>query len=443
MNELDINEESLKIDLKKIFLMFWCRKVLLIRVFLSIFIFFVLLTFISTKKYTVEADLYVNKANNTNMAEINPYALDESSGLIGLSNYNSALLNEIEIIQSPLVINKVIIENDLRNKKLFGIFTTKKTGKYITTEKFLKKKFKIENKKGTNVITISYKHKDRELAYNILNSVITNYMELYKELNSEKSKSDKKIIEAEYKKAKTNLDKKMQSASGLPSTSLSGTGNLAAMSAFSKSAQNAIAQLQGQYVAGEKSQLSVKEDADRVAYLSSKLEWANLVEEMSDSSKVLVLKEPRLLEEYEQTSPKLLINIILGIIFGGLGALLALLIAENTDKKLSYSMLGDNIIYDLDKETKLFYAYLLTNKNKRILFAFCGDVPNILNEKFKIFSNVFIMQAGISDSFATAIQNSDQIVMFAQIEKTNSEDYKIIKNMIKDNNKEIAYEVLV
>ena len=96
-------------------------------------------------------------------------------------------------MKSPLVIDNVIQENDLRFNKLYGIFPTKKTGQYLTTEKFLKKAVNFENKKGTDIVTISYKCKDKNEAYNVVNSIITNYIKLHKELNSEKSKSDKKL----------------------------------------------------------------------------------------------------------------------------------------------------------------------------------------------------------------------------------------------------------
>ena len=88
------------------------------------------------------------------------------------------LTNELELMQSPLVIEKVIKENDLRFKKLFGIFPTVKTGQPLTTEKFLKKGISFENKKGTNVVTISYKSKDKELAYNVVSTNISIYVQL-------------------------------------------------------------------------------------------------------------------------------------------------------------------------------------------------------------------------------------------------------------------------
>ena len=441
-NNSQLNEDF-NIDLKKILLAIWSRKILIIKIFVSTLIFFILLTFILPKKWKVESDLYINKTNNSNMMELNPYAIDELGSLNIGSISDKLMMNELELIQSPIVIDQVIKANDLRFKPLFGFIHTSKTGEYLTTEKFLKQKIKFEIKKGTSIISISYKCKDKDKAYAVVQSIINNYIELHKELNSEKSKFDKKIIESGYEKAKTDLNKKVNAASGLPNASLTGTGQLAAMSAFSNSARSAISNLKEQYLAGEKSRVEIGEEQAKVTQLASKLEWAKLVEEMSDSSNVLVIKEPHPLRNWEYTSPKLFINIIMGLIFGYIFSLIILILIEKTDKNLTYSMLGDKIIYNLEKEFKQFCAYLITNKNKKILFALCSDIPLNLSEKLKTFSNISIVQAGISESFSTTVQNSDQVVMFAQIGQTPSEDYKIIKNMIKDNNKEIAYEVLV
>ncbi len=434
--------EDFNIDIKKIFLMFWSRRFLMIKIFVATLAFFIAITFVMKKMWVVDSNLYVNKSNSTNFSEVNPFAIEELG--IGIIQSKDPLADELELIKSPLVLQKVIEENDLRYKKFLGIIPTKKTGEYLSVASFIKsKKLGIETKSGTSIISISYKNKDKELAYNVVNSIIKNYIELHKEINSEKSKSDKKIIETEYQKAKADLRQKVSAAGGLPNASLTGTGQLAAMSAFSRSAQSAISNLRGQYLASEKSRVEIGEEEAKVTQLASKLEWAKMVEEMSDSSKVLVIKEPTIPRDWEYASPNLMINTIVGVIMGAIFAFLAVIISEVRDKKLTYMNLGENIIYDLEKEFKSFCAYLITNKNKKILFAFCVDVPTALSDKFKPFANISFIQAGISDSFSTAIQNSDEIVLFAKLGQTQSEDYKIIKNMIKENNKQISYEVLI
>ncbi len=440
-------DEELTIDLKKIFFALWSRKFLIAKTFLLVLLCFIALTFITPKKYTVESDLYVNKANNSNMMEINPYAIEElgaGGGMAALmAGGGGALTNELELIQSPLVIDKVIRENNLVYKKKWGILPNKKEGEYISTKAFLKKNVSFENKKGTNVITIEYKNKDPELAYNVVNSIINNYVELHKQLNSEKAQSDKKVIEREYNKAKQALNKKVNTVSGLPEQAAASTGSLSAMSAFSKSAQQAMANIKGQIVAGEKSRIAVTEEAQKVAALSSKLEWAKMVDEMSDSSKVLVLKEPQKLRDFEYSSPKLLINILLGIVFGFLASLFVVIFAENTDKKLSYSMLGDNIIYNLENDFSDLKLFLLANEDKKVSIAVFENIPQNIVSDLQAFKNVNLIRADISNEFVKDIKSSQEIVLFASVGKTNSKLYKQIKMMLSEMNKQIAQEVLI
>lgn len=442
----DIDDE-LVIDLKKIFFAIWDRKFLISKTFAVVLLVFIALTFVTPKKYKVDTDLYINKANNSNMMEINPYAIEElgaaGGGMAALMSGGGALTNELELMQSPLVIDKVIRENHLVYKKLFGIIPNKKEGEYISTASFLKKNVSFENKKGTNVISIEYKNKDPELAYNVVNSIITNYIALHKELNSEKSKSDKKVIETEYNKAKTALNKKVNTVSGLPEQAIVSTGNLSAMSAFSKPAQQAMSTIQGQIIAGEKSRIAVTEEAAKVANLSSKLQWAKMVEEMSDSSKVLVIKEPQKLRDFEYSSPKLLVNILLGIVFGFIASIFAVVFAETTDKKLSYSMLGDNIIYDLENDFSDLKLRLLANQDKKIAIIVFENICENIVVQLKEFRNVTLVKADISSEFVQNIKNNNEVILFTSIGKTNSKLYKQIKTMLSEMNKKIALDVLI
>lgn len=442
----DIDDE-LVIDLKKIFFAIWDRKFLISKTFAVVLLVFIALTFVTPKKYKVDTDLYINKANNSNMMEINPYAIEElgaaGGGMAALMSGGGALTNELELMQSPLVIDKVIRENHLVYKKLFGIIPNKKEGEYISTASFLKKNVSFENKKGTNVISIEYKNKDPELAYNVVNSIITNYIALHKELNSEKSKSDKKVIETEYNKAKIALNKKVNTVSGLPEQAVVSTGNLSAMSAFSKPAQQAMSTIQGQIIAGEKSRIAVTEEAAKVANLSSKLQWAKMVEEMSDSSKVLVIKEPQKLRDFEYSSPKLLINILLGIVFGFIASIFAVVFAETTDKKLSYSMLGDNIIYNLENDFSDLKLMLLANQDKKIAIIVFENICENMVAQLKEFRNVTLVKADISNEFVQNIKNNNEVILFTSVGKTNSKLYKQIKTMLSEMNKKIALDVLI
>ena len=439
-------DEELTINIKKIFSALFCRKGLIAKTFITILIFFILLTFVLPKKYKVDADLYINKSNNSNMAEINPYFISEigtGSGMAAMLSGGGNLTNELELMQSPLVIDKVIQENDIRYTKLFGIFTTVKTDKLMTTDKFLKKKVSFEIKKGTNVITISYKDKEKDLAYNIVNSIINNYIELHKSLNTDKAKSDKSVLEAEYNKAKDNLNKKMNAISGIPSQAIAGSGGITAMSAFSKSAQNAMSSIQGQYVSGIKSEIALREETEKVAELAKKIEWAKLVDNMSDSSNVIVLKEPRRLQEYEQSSPKLFTNIILGIVFGTIFSFFAVIFAELTDRKLSFSMLSDNIIYDLKKDFTDLKLQLLANQDKNISIVTFENLSDDILSSLKEFKNITVIKADITNEFVQHVNKSEKVVLFSKIGQTNSKLYKQIRTILNDMKKNILLDCLI
>ena len=185
------------------------------------------------------------------------------------------------------------------------------------------------------------------------------------------------------------------------------------------------------------------EEASKVAALSSKLEWAKMVDEMSDSSKVLVLKEPQKLRDFEYSSPKLLMNILLGIVFGFLASLFAVIFAENTDKKLTYSMLGDNIIYNLENDFSDLKLFLLANQDKKVSIAVFENIPQDTVEQLREFKNVNLVKADITEEFVQNIKNSEEIVIFATVGKTSSKLYKQIKTMLSEMNKKISQEVLI
>ena len=444
-NPMDDMDEDLNINLVKIWKTIWYRRELLIKVFCSVLVFFILLTFILPKKYKVTADLYINKSNNSNMMEVNPYILDEASGQTLSMGMDKTINNEIELMKSELVLDKVIRDNNIVYKKKFGIIPNKKEGEYLTAEAFYKKGkiLKIENIKNTNVISIQYKAKKPEVAYGVVSSLITNYIELHKELNTEKSKSDKKLIEAEYEKAKESLNTKLNQAVGLPAQSMTGIGNLSAMSAFSRSASQAIGNIKSQYLQGERSQIAVNEESQKLSKLAAKLEWAKMVEQMSDSSKVLILKEPKQLRPFENSSPKLLINIILGIIFGGIASLAALIYSEIKDEKLTYSALSNNIIYDGIENIDTIRTEILSVDPKKVLLISLTQLPQEIVNKIQSLTNAKVVYADLTKDFVNEVTAADKVMIVSKLQVTSMNTYKQVQNIISKQNKTIEYDILV
>lgn len=439
-------DEELNINVKKILFSIWNRKFLLIKTFSIVLVFFILLTFILPKKYIVSSDLYINKSNNSNMVELNPYVISElgaTGGMAALMSGSGNLANEMELIQSSFVIDKVVRENKLVYKKIYGIFPNKKEGEFLSTKDFLKKNISFENKKGTNVLTIKYKSKKPDIAYGVVNSIINNYIELHKEINAQKSQADKEIIQKAYNSAKNNLSEKVQNVSGMPSSALTNAGNIALMGSFSNSASKAIGSIQNQYIQGTKSEIEVKEEASKLAELSKRLEWAKLVAEMSDSSKVIVLKEPIQPRDFEKASPKLFTNILLGIVFGAICSLIALIYSEVTDKKLTYSMLSDNIIYDISSDFSELKLSLLAKQNKQIALVSFEQIPTAIIEQLKEFNNLRLIYPELSNSFVNNLQSVSDVVLFSSISKTDSKKYKQIRKILADINKSVLVDVLL
>ncbi|MBR6127110.1 hypothetical protein IKQ21_05435 [bacterium] len=441
-NELD---EDININYLKIWKIICSRKKILLKVFCLVLIFFILLTFIVPKKYKVTADLYINKSNSSNMLEVNPYALDEASSPMLSMGTDKAINNEIELMKSELVLDKVIRENGLVYKKKFGFIPNKKEGEFLTAEAFYKKGkvLKIENTKNTNVVTIEYKHKKPEISYGVVSSLISNYIELHKELNTEKSKSDMKLLESEYTKIRENLEKNINKSVGLPVQSMTGIGNLSAMSAFSRSASEAIGNIKGQYLAGEKSQIAVSEERQKLTQLATKLEWAKMVEQMSDSSKVLVLKEPKQLRPFENTSPKLIINVILGVILGALSSIFALIYVEITDKKLAYSKISNNVIYNGLENVDSIKAEILGYDPDKILLISLVQLPQDFINNVQTLSNAKVVYANLTKDFLQEISSSKKIMIISKIQVTSTDLYKKIESIIEKQNKVNVQDILI
>jgi hypothetical protein len=164
---------------------------------------------------------------------------------------------------------------------------------------------------------------------------------------------------------------------------------------------------------------------------------------MSDSSKVVLLKEPLPLRDLEYKSPKLFTNIILGIVFGVIASLIAVIFKEMTDKKLAYSMLGDEIIYYTEKDIIDLRKTLLANNDKQITVIAFSNLSDLIIHELQRFKNISYIQADLTEDFIAGITNADKTILFVSVGKTDSKLYKSIKEILSNKNKQIIKEVLV
>lgn len=437
-------EEDISIDFTRVLKIINYRKALIAKVFLVCIVIFAIITLIIPKKYETNADLYINKSNNTNLAELNPYIIstmagrDGMAGLLGVGN-SGGLQNEIEIMQSPLVMDNVIKENDFKYTK------GPRKGEYITTSSFLNKSLTIENKKGSNIISISYKSNDPLLSYNVVNSIIANYQKINEEINTKKAVKDKILLENSYESANKSLNKKlsaMKNSNTVPPAAAN-LGVLTVLKNYNRAVNNAFGSIQSQSVEGQKSQIAVDQELEKLKMIRSKLEWTNLVEQMSkDTSNVLILKHPELKQRFENSEPKLINNLILSVIFAIFVSVITVIRAEKADNSLTYSQLSKKVIYNIEKNIEELKFILLTNLKFNTLFVvFEGFQSDILKQLDK-FNNFKVIKAEITPKFIDEIMSSDKVILAARIGQTQKKIYQQTKNICADAKKVVSVEII-
>lgn len=443
--QYETDNDEVIVDFKKVFKIIDYRKSLITKVFLTFMLIFIVLYFISPKVYKTDADLYVKKTNNTNIAEINPYVIESMSNLAGgvagmLTGGMAGLQNEIEIMKSPLVMDNVIKENNLRYNK------GNKKGELISTRDFLKNNLSIKNEKGSNIISIKYKSLSAKQSYNVVNSIINNYQKVSEEFNLRKAISDKNLLQVSYEETNKDLNKKLsllEHAPALPETAMSSLGPLAALRGHARSASGAIGSIQSQIVKGKKSEISLEQDVEKLKFVKEKLEWSKLIEQMSkDKSNVIILKAPEIKRDFEQSSPKLWLNLLLGAIFGLIASIITVIFAEIKDDKLTYSNLGNNVLYDVENNLDDLKALLLTKSKNNILFVTFGGFKTDLFKKLDGFTNIKSIAAGLSPQQINEISNSDNIIFAGKIGESPKKLYYQMKTICTEAQKRLYAEII-
>ena len=168
-----------------------------------------------------------------------------------------------------------------------------------------------------------------------------------------------------------------------------------------------------------------------------------MVGQMSNSSKVLILKEPKQLRPFEKSSPKLLINIIIGCLFGGLASLITLIYVEQYSKKLTYSMLSDNTIFDgLNKQSLIETNCYSYDPQKVFVLSFV-QLSNTMLSSLQNLPNVNIAFYNGTSDFLSKANYADKIVLISKVGSTDASSYKLVKNAFKNKQKEIVYDILI
>lgn len=393
-NDLDIN-------LKKIINIIWYRRNIIIGCYLIIILIAVLYSFLGPKKYTVNAEIFINKSASTNLAEVNPFQLT-TSGLSSSSSKKSlasmisggavGIEDEMKILESPLVMDKVIIENNLRYTK------GPRKGEFLTASDFLGKNLKVKNFKQTNFILVSYKSNDPELSYNIVNSVIKNYIDAYININSAKATTDRKFIKKFYEETRTKV---LEKANEIKEFKIKSPDNLmeniyisnvyqGLSTKHDKRVKSELTKLPAIEIESKRMLLELEQETEVLAALKERYEWSVLVESMSKAaSSIIVTRKPELLKKEEYSDPNLLINVLIALAVSFTLCCIAVIAMEAIDEKLTYNDIED--------------YFIVVNSNKVI------NIPDveaeIIANNYKNISILTLCEKNKSDKFISKINS--------------------------------------
>ena len=106
-------------------------------------------------------------------------------------------------------------------------------------------------------------------------------------------------------------------------------------------------------------------------------------------------------------------------------------------------MIGNNIIYDCTKNLDSVRADLLGYTKQQVLIVSLEQLPQDLILNLKSLPNTELIYADLSEDFVNKIASADNVVLISKIQSTSSESYKQIKNIIKKQQKEIIYDILL
>jgi hypothetical protein len=436
--------DEIIIDFSKIIRIINYRKHYIILPIILLTVISIIITMFLPKKYESEVKILINKANSTNMTDVNPFLTYEGggssyNGIAGIINGNSNLSDEIEILKSPIVLDKIIKDNSLN----------------ISAEDFIKNDYTVDNIKGSSVIRVKYKSDNPKQTYNVLNSIVTSYKSFYTEVNSKKADNDRKIILNSYQNARKELQKKIIELKSLKSASLDNTtgissSNIAILGFYDKRIKNNITQVSANSVNSQKLEQEIQIITDKIKTLNARLEWSSMIDQVSkDATKVIILKQPSILKSNDYTEPSLFVNIMFSLCMAIVFGLVLLVKKEISDNKLTFSdidndstLVKSEIMFDLTS-FKVMMAAKKINNIKIISLGneeSCVLIANSLKNTTNLNFDLIRYENSVFDNLSDLEGNN--IVILSQIGFSDRKTYQEIKQLINNLNINLLSEYI-
>lgn len=467
MEENINNEELAVLDFNKIWRIIWYRKYWSLACYVIIIVSTILFTLQMPKKYTSEATILLNKAQSTNLADINPYVLAQISssqkgGIASLISGSGSIDNELAIMKSPITIDPVIKDNNIKYE------TGKKAGELMSTKDFLEtKQMKISEEKDSNLINIEYLSESPELSYNVVNSFINNYNKVSEEINSNKATKDKDFLQKELTASETEITalsdelKKFKQNTGFIDKEIS-TKMLSSANPYSRKVAYKLSQLPEIEQRGKELEFKLQAAITKQSALKEKFEWTSLVENMSENaSNITVLEYPKIKRPFEKSEPSLSKNIILSVVIAMIFSSILVFAIEIIDPKLTYFAINTQNTFWLNKKSNVSFLSNLfislkqqlktlnANKLSIISFNLNSDDINLYNDRLKPFltsltsCNSFNIDenTNLIELFNT-IEKSEAVLLIGKIGSSEKELFLKIEEIV-DTNKNLLAKIII
>lgn len=159
--------------------------------FLSIFLLGAIVSTFKSPIYEAQAKLRLKKNNvSSTLTELSK----EIGSLAPLVDKGNPLNTEAEVIRSHPLIQKTIVELQLKDKQ----------GELLSIDDFLTK-FTVGEIANTDVIKVAYRDKNPQLAAKVVNTIVANYLDNNIMVNRAEAISAREFIEEQLPKAQKNL----------------------------------------------------------------------------------------------------------------------------------------------------------------------------------------------------------------------------------------------
>lgn len=441
----------------KIGYIIWHRKYWILLCYFVVISVTVFLTVTDSKIYTSEALILINKNSTTNLSDINPFtvsALSPKGGTV-INLGVESLDSEMEVMKSPLVMNQVIQENNLKYA------SGENVGEFLDPDNFSWSSLEIENIPKTSIIKISYSSTDPKLSYNIVNSLINNYQVAYEEINYKKATKDREFLEETYNKTLASLEDKYknlgQESNEIDNRTLlsleNSDLNLEIISKQDKRLQKVLSSMPSYSISNKRSQLEIQNNLEKLKMLKEKYEWSVLVEQMSkNTSNIFVIKKPRLLGKDEYLPKKWIPNILVALLISFTLSCFVVYGIEKASTKVTFADIDIKSVlineHNIDW-TKLITTIMLKNIDKINLISLADEdlTDKFMDSLIKSVNKeqLEIVKTTTEDNLSKHLENigsSEYIILLSQVGYSERKILSTIKNACKDLKKTVLGEYI-